>query len=263
VPLATDADGLVRERTSTEPMGGTTIGGDGTAAGAVHAALHVAAALVRRERTGEGCYLDAAGSDGVVAQGWIGSTYALNSERITDRTGLRRPGDTERTSAKYNFYAAADGRYVLFCAIEHKFWKRFCEAVGRPDLLGEEGGDAPVDFAHRDEPLRRQLQAVFATRTQADWVAFAGEHRLPLGPAHQRVAEVHDDPQIAARQIIVDGEHPVAGAFTYVGEPVIVDGRPYRLRRPAPGLGEHTDEVLGELGRSAADVAALRQAGVI
>ena len=55
----------------------------------------------------------------------------LNSDRITDRTGLRRPGDTERTSAKYNFYETADDRYVLFCAIEHKFWKRFCEAVER------------------------------------------------------------------------------------------------------------------------------------
>ena len=124
-------------------------------------------------------------------------------------------------------------------------------------------GGSPVDFAHRDEPLRRQLQAIFSTRTQAEWVGFARDHRLPLGPAHQRVAELRDDPQIAARQIIVEGEHPAAGSFTYVGEPVIVDGEPYQLRRPAPALGEHTDELLGELGRSAADIAALRDDGVI
>ena len=264
VPLSTGDDGLVHERRSTEPMGGTTIGGDGTAAGAVHAALHVVAALVRRAETGQGCYLDAAGADGVLAQGWIGATYALNSDRITDRTGLRQPGDTERTSAKYNFYETADDRYVLFCAIEHKFWKRFCEAVERTDLIGgDEVGGSPVDFAHHDEPLRRQLQAIFSTRTQAEWVGFARDHRLPLGPAHQRVAELRDDPQIAARQIIVEGEHPRAGSFTYVGEPVIVDGGPYQLRRPAPALGEHTDELLGELGRSAADIAALRDDGVI
>ena len=55
----------------------------------------------------------------------------------------------------------------------------------------------------------------------------------------------------------------MAGAFTYVGEPVIVDGEPYRVRRPAPGLGEHTEEILTELGRSATDIAALRAAGVI
>ena len=188
----------------------------------------------------------------------------MNNDRITDRTGLRQPGDVERTSAKYNFYETSDRRYVLFCAIEHKFWQRFCESVDRPDLIGSSDlGDSPVDFAHRDEPLRRELQAIFSTRSQAEWVAFARDNRLPLGPAHQRVAELRDDPQIAVRQIVVEGEHPTAGAFTYVGEPVIVDGTPYRVRRPAPSLGEHTDELLGELGRSAEDIAALRAEGVI
>jgi crotonobetainyl-CoA:carnitine CoA-transferase CaiB-like acyl-CoA transferase len=263
VPLAISADGLVRERASTEPMGGTTIGGDGTAAGAVHAAMKIVAALVRRARTGEGCYLDAAGSDGVVAQGWIAAVYGLNEDRLTDRRGLRARGDTERTAAKYNFYATADDRFVLFCAIEPKFWARFCEGVGRPDLIGEQATAGPVDFGHRDEPLRRELQGIFASRTQDEWVTFAREHRLPLGPAHQTAADLRTDPQIGVRQILVEGEHPVAGAFTYVGEPVIVDGEPYRVGRPAPALGEHTDELLRELGRDDAQIAALREAGVV
>jgi crotonobetainyl-CoA:carnitine CoA-transferase CaiB-like acyl-CoA transferase len=244
-------------------MGGTTIGGDGTAAGAVHAAMKVAAALVRRQRTGQGCFLDAAGADGVVAQGWIAAVYGLNEDRLADRRGLREKGDTERTAARYNFYATADDRFVLFCAIEPKFWARFCEGVGRTDLIGEQATEGPVDFGHRDEALRRELQAIFATRTQAEWVAFARDHRLPLGPAHQTAADLRTDPQIAARQIVVDGEHPLAGHFTYVGEPVIVDREPYRVRRPAPLLGEHTDEVLRELGRSDADIVALRAAGVV
>ncbi len=66
-----------------------------------------------------------------------------------------------------------------------------------------------------------------------------------------------------ARTIIVDDEHPVAGPFTYVGSPVIVDGEPFAVRRPAPGLGEHTDEVLAELGIDADTIARLRSAGVI
>ncbi|HWC69437.1 MAG TPA: CaiB/BaiF CoA-transferase family protein [Acidimicrobiales bacterium] len=263
VPLAVSDDGLVRERPSTEPMGGTTIGGDGTAAGAVHAALRIAAALVRRERTGGGAYLDAAGADGVVAQGWIAAIYGLNEHRLTDRRGLRERGDTERTAAKYNFYATADDRFVLFCAIEPKFWTRFCEGVGRPDLVGELSTAGPVDFGHRDEPLRRELQAIFATRTQEEWVTFARDHRLPLGPAHQTAADLRGDPQLVERQIVVEGEHPTAGPFTYVGEAVIVDGGVYDVRRPAPALGEHTDEVLRELGRSDAEIAALRAAGVI
>ncbi len=263
VPLALGSDGLVRERPSTEPMGGTTIGGDGTAAGAVHAAMKVVAALVRRQRTGRGCYLDAAGADGVVAQGWIAATYGLNEDRLTDRRGLRARGDTERSAAKYNFYAAADGRFVLFCAIEPKFWERFCEGVGRADMIGEQQTAGPVDFGHHDEVLRRELQAIFATRTQAEWVEFAREHRLPLGPAHQTTADLRADPQLASRQIIVEGEHPEAGRFTYVGEPVIVDDEPYRVRRPAPARGPHTHEVLRELGRTDDEIARLRGAGVI
>ena len=266
VPLETGGDGLVREQASTEPMKGTTIGGDGTAAGAVHAALHVVAALVRRAGTGQGCYLDAAGSDGVVAQGWIGATYALNNDRITDRTGLRQPGDVEaeRAPSTTSTRPPTDGT-CCSAPSSTSSGSGSGESVDRPDLIGgNDVGDSPVDFAHRDEPLRRELQAIFSM-AQSGRVGrnFAGTTVLPLGPAHQRVAELRDDPQISARQIIVEGEHPAAGAFTYVGEPVIVDGTPYRLRRPAPSLGEHTDELLGELGRTAEDIASLRAKGVI
>jgi crotonobetainyl-CoA:carnitine CoA-transferase CaiB-like acyl-CoA transferase len=263
VPLGMDGDGLVRERRSTEPMGGTTIGGDGTAAGAVHAAMKVVAALVRRNRTGAGCYLDAAGSDGVIAQGWIAAIYGLNDDRMTDRRGLRARGDTERSAARYNFYATADDRFVLFCAIEPKFWQRFCDGVGRTDLVGEPQTAGPVDFAHHDEALRRELQTIFATRSQTEWIAFARDHRLPLGPAHQTAADLRADAQLASRQIIVDGEHPQAGSFTYVGEPVIVDGEAFRIRRPAPLLGEHTDELLRELGRTDDEIARLRGDGIV
>lgn len=263
VPLATGDDGFVHDRPATEPMSGTGIGGDGTAAGAVHAALRVAAALWRRDRTGQGAYLDAAGSDGVIAQGWIAAVYGLNGNRLTDTTGLRPAGQAERTSAKYQFYEAADGRYVLFCCIEPKFWRGFCAAVDRPDLLGPDGPGAPVEFAHGDEELRRELQAIFATRPQQAWVELALEHRLPIGPAHQGAAELRDDPQLAARQILVEGEHPIAGPFTYVGEPVVVDGAPYAVRRPAPTLGEHTDELLAELGHDADAIAALHRDGVV
>jgi crotonobetainyl-CoA:carnitine CoA-transferase CaiB-like acyl-CoA transferase len=262
VPLALGEDGLVHESRTTEPMSGTTAGGDGTAAGAVHAALRVAGALVRRARTGQGAFLDAAGADAVIAQAWIGATYALNQERITDSSGLRPQGDTERTSAKYQYYVTSDDRYVLFCAIEHRFWTRFCEAVERPDLVGE-ATSGPVDFAHRDEALRRELQSIFRTRSQREWVVFARDNHLPIGPAHQRVTELLTDPQIAARQILVDGEHPLAGPFSYVGEPVIVDGAHYRVRRPAPLLGEHTDEILREIGRTDVEIAELRRLGVV
>ena len=262
VPVRMHDDGFVRVTPSTEPMGGTANGGEGTSVGATHAALHVVAALLRRQRTGQGCYLDASAAEAVIASAWIGTVYGLNDHRLTDRRGLRAKDEEPNSGAKYQYYATSDGRFVLFCAIEHKFWNRFCEVVGRNDLAAPATDAGPVDFA-RDAELRRKLQEIFRTRTQAEWVQLAIENDIPLGPAHQGVGSLPADPQIAARGILVEGEHPDAGPFTYVGEPVIVDGQPYRVRRAAPALGEHTDEVLTELGYSPDRIGKLRATGVV
>ena len=264
VTVAIDDDGFVRQRPNDELMYGTSGGGDGTTAAAVHAALRTVAALVRRDRTGEGALLDTAGADAVIAQGWIGAVYGWNEARLTDRVGLRPPGTPAFNSARYQYYATSDARFVLFCAIEPKFWKRFCNAIGRPELAGNAAaGGAPVEFAHGDDALRRELQKVFATRTQREWIDVAIEHDVPIGPAHQGVAALLGDDHLRARNILVEGEHPVAGPFTYVGSPVIVDGEQFEVQRPAPDLGQHTEEVLAEIGIEVDEIARLRAAGIV
>jgi crotonobetainyl-CoA:carnitine CoA-transferase CaiB-like acyl-CoA transferase len=263
VPVRMDDHGLVRRYDADEPMGGTRTGGDGVSAGGIHAAFHIAAALVRRSFTGKGCYLDAAGADGVVAGGWMAAIYALNDHHIVDRRNLREPGTPQFNGPKYQWYETSDGAFVLFCCIEHSFWSKFCTVVGRPDLVGDQPGDAPVDFSHGDLALRRELQETFRTRTQAEWVALAAEEHLPIGPSLQGAQSLRDDPHLAGRTILVDDEHPVAGPFTYVGEPVVVDGEQYSVRRPAPELGEHTDEILRDLGYDAERIQGLRRTGVV
>jgi crotonobetainyl-CoA:carnitine CoA-transferase CaiB-like acyl-CoA transferase len=225
--------------------------------------LHVAAALVRRARTGTGAYLDAAGSDGVIATGWMAAVYGLNDSRIADRRNLREPGQPPHSGPKYQWYETADGRFVLFCAIEPRFWERFCDLVGAAQLKQRGADDAPVDFSHHDQDLRRELTAIFKTRTQHEWVALAIAEHLPIGPSLQGAEALRSDPHVRARAIIHEGRHPAAGEFTYVGAPVIVDHEPFEVRRPAPALGEHTDEILTELGYDQDRIAGLRAAELI
>lgn len=221
-------------------------------------AYMVAAALHHRTRTGEGCSIDVSASDAVIASAWIGAVYGMNWERMTDISSL----PSFAAQAKYQFYETQDGKFVLFCGIEHKFWDNLCRAVAREDLLDSKNTNAPVDFA-ADDDLRRELAAIFRTKTQAEWVKVAVEHDIAMGPAYNSVAEVAEDPHTSQRGIFHHGSHPDAGAFTYIGQPAIVTGQPYSVHRHAPALGEHTREVLAGAGLSEEELDRLAEQGVI
>jgi crotonobetainyl-CoA:carnitine CoA-transferase CaiB-like acyl-CoA transferase len=259
-------DGLVQPYRGPQPFNGIASGGEGTAAGATFAALHVAAALVQRERTGEGCYIDVAASEAVISSAWIAATYLLNDDKIADRRSLPAPVDPNgTTSAKYQFYRTSDNRYVLFCCIEPTFWRNFCKVAGREDLIDQQES-GPVDFAVTSEPdqtLRREIQKIIETRTQAEWIKLAAAHDMAIGPALQQ-DELRGDPQLATRGAFIDAVHPTAGPFTHVTLPALVNGeRSTQIRYHAPALGEQTDAILAEAGLSEDEIAALRDAGVI
>jgi crotonobetainyl-CoA:carnitine CoA-transferase CaiB-like acyl-CoA transferase len=221
---------------------------------AIQAAFTIAAAIVRRERTGEGAHIDMSGADAVVVSGWRGLCQYLNDDRITNRQGVI-PEREESDSAKYQQYETSDRKFVLFCCIEHKFWNRFCTLVGRDDLQSDEDVNQPVDFAYGNDSLRQTLQDIFRTRTLRDWVQFASDQSLPIGPNYARAADLLEDEHLTARGVFVEDVHPVAGPVTYTGQAGILVGEsPYRLRRAAPAFGEHTEEIMTELGYDASEV---------
>jgi crotonobetainyl-CoA:carnitine CoA-transferase CaiB-like acyl-CoA transferase len=256
-PVVRGADGFMHP-VPAAGFGGTERGGEATTAAAVHAALHIAAALFARERSGVGCHIDVAGSDAVIAQALTSVIYALNDSRLTDRSSLPTIDGGVWKGAKYQFYETRDAKMVMLAAIEDRFWSGFCAAIERPDLLTpEHSSSGGVDFGADESSLRDELITIFAGRDQQEWLDLAVAHRLPLGPAPTTLEQMATDPHIRARSIIVDGVHPDAGPFTYVGSPAIVDGAGFEVRRPAPALGEHTGEVLTELGYTAQELESL------
>jgi crotonobetainyl-CoA:carnitine CoA-transferase CaiB-like acyl-CoA transferase len=240
-------------------------GSGGVVIGPLFAAFGVAAGLARAARTGEGCYLDVSCADAVLAAKWLAALPALNPEKV-DPAGPSggaggRAGGGAGASAKYQHYQTKDGKFILFCGIEPKFWDHFCRAVERDDLLGDHRRDLVVDFGGGDDDLRLELQRIFHAKSLTEWMQVAVDHDIAMGPA-VRFHEIQDDPHLIARGMVVIEHHPVFGDFLTLGNPVVVPGETFTVRS-APAQGEHTDEILAELGYDDATRDELRSAGVI
>jgi crotonobetainyl-CoA:carnitine CoA-transferase CaiB-like acyl-CoA transferase len=228
-----------------------TRAGPSVSTGALHAALHIVAGVVAAQRTGEGCYIDVSAAEATIATIFPTVPYDLNWERLTDMVGLPT-GNVTATgpdgAARHQYYEAKDHKFVLLCAIETKFWNRFCEAVDRPDLADRRDDLPLIEWGSQDVHCWRELTELFRSRTAGQWIELAAERQLPIGPVYERPRELRNDPHLAAREIFHDAEHPDAGPFTYVASPAVIRDQPFEVGRPAPRLGQHTDEILEELG---------------
>ncbi|HEY3060867.1 MAG TPA: CaiB/BaiF CoA-transferase family protein [Chloroflexota bacterium] len=212
-------------------LGGGTLG-----------AVAILAAIVARQATGRGQFVDVSLYGAAVS--WLPAL--LGPLFATDRAPA--PGEPTLVGglAQYDVYRTADGEYVTLGALEPKFLIAFLDAVGRPEL-------ADVRDAAR---LRTELQAVFAQRTRAQWTADLADVDTCFAPVNT-LAEAICDPQAAAL-----GLFPTLDGLPQIGVPMYFSETPSQLRRRPPRLGEHTAEVLAELGLNAAEVDALVAQGV-
>jgi crotonobetainyl-CoA:carnitine CoA-transferase CaiB-like acyl-CoA transferase len=220
--------------------------------GALMAAFGILAALRERDRSGEGQLVDISMTDGTLS--WLVMVAArfLAEGVVPRRGGLELGG----ALACYRPYRCADG-WITIGALEPKFWAAFCHGVGREDLVAGQF-DPPGSDTHR------AVEAVVAARTRAEWAAFAAEHDCCLEPVLD-LDQVLASDHAAARGMVVELDQPGAAApVRQLGVPVKLSRTPGEPgRRPGPALGEHTEEVLLELGYGSEEIRALFEAGAV
>jgi alpha-methylacyl-CoA racemase len=197
--------------------------------GAWSAVTSILAALLERHRTGEGRHIDAALLDAGVHANVVGWALEADGKKAV---GQRLP----LTGALpcYNLYETADGRLLALAALEPHFWRRFCLAAGREDLIRRQYS--------RSRRVRREVEELIRGRTLAEWMDLAGRADVPAEPVLS-AAEARVHPQVAARALLDGGADQPRLAF-----PARLDGERPRSADRVPGLGEQTKALLAELG---------------
>jgi formyl-CoA transferase/CoA:oxalate CoA-transferase len=242
-----------------EPDGGPVLCGAPVidTIGALMAGQGVLTALLHRERTGVGQRVDVSLLGGVLLAHAVRlAVYFATGEEP------ERVGSGHAYLAPFQAYRAADGGWIYVAVWIERLWPPFCAAVERPDLLDDPRFRTNQDRCRNRRALNAVLEPLFATRSVADWMACLEAHDVLCAPVN-RYPDLLHDPQIAASGMLVEEVHPRGGPFRTLDTPVRLHRTPGGIRTSAPALGEHSDQVLGEAGLEAGDIARLRGLGVV
>ncbi|MBA1275029.1 CaiB/BaiF CoA transferase family protein [Stutzerimonas azotifigens] len=223
----------------------------------LYATVAVLAALNHREQSGIGQHIDMALLDVQVA---CLANQAMNY--LTTGVAPRRLGNAHPNIVPYQDFPTADGDLILTIGNDGQF-RKFCEVAGKPEWAEDPRfatNKARVAYRAELVPMIRQV-TVF--RTTAEWVSVLEQAGVPCGPIND-LAQVFADPQVLARGLRVEVEHPLAGTVPQVASPIRLSETPVSYRQAPPLLGEHTEGVLQRLlGLDVAAIGALRDGGVV
>jgi formyl-CoA transferase len=222
----------------------------------LYLAVGILIALHKRHRTGRGQWVQTS-----LLEAMIGMMDFQAARWTIARDVPGQEGNHHPTETPMGCFPTADG-HVNIAAYGGRLWETFCRVAGLQDLLADERfatrAARSVNRAALNEIIARQL----TTRSTADWIEELNEAGVPAGPVYT-VDEVFADQQTRHLDLVQPVEHPVLGELNLIRSPVSLSSVPRTIRRASPEAGEHTDEVLAGLGRSANEIAALHREGVV
>jgi alpha-methylacyl-CoA racemase len=231
------------------------------AGAALYGALGISVALVARNKTGKGQYVDIAYMDGAISlMTWFNCSYFL------DGSMLKR-GESWLHGAYpyYGVYETKDGKYISIGCLEPHFWDNLCRLLGREEYI-------PNRFAlehtfHKPEgekwdEIHSSLKKIFLARTRDEWFELLIRNDVPAGKVYAP-DEVFSDPQVLHRRMVIEVEHPTLGKIKQIGIAPRLSDTPGKVRSLSPLPGEHTDEILLGLGYKQQEIKNLRREGVV
>ncbi|MGH7392860.1 MAG: CaiB/BaiF CoA transferase family protein [Candidatus Rokuibacteriota bacterium] len=214
------------------------------------AAQAVLAALFVRERTGRGQRVETSLLHGAMA---------LNSGAMIDYPG--KP-TLARDNPTYRLYQAGDGQWLFLACGNQSFWVKLCKAMEIPQLADDPRFGSWLLRLDNREELLPILEAKFRGKPRDEWLAVLAAHDIPAGRV-QPLAEFLSDPAVRHHDMMREYDHAEAGRLRVMGQPLVFEETPTQDPGPPPTLGEHTDEILGELGYDQAAIADLRARNVV
>jgi crotonobetainyl-CoA:carnitine CoA-transferase CaiB-like acyl-CoA transferase len=232
------------------------------AGASMHGVVGILLALMARQRTGRGQYVDVSYLDTTLSL--LAATPLLRDYFFNGSTCGRGEGALGGSYPYYTTYETADKRLLSVGCTEPWLWENFCQAIGREDLKRFAlQPDHHTRLADHDAlQAKQEVQKILRQKTRDAWFEYFKDKNVCVGPVYA-VEEMFQDPQVQARHMVVDVKDPRYGTVRQAGIAIKLSETPGQLRRLGPFTGEHTDEVLQSLGYDAGQCQALRQAGTV
>ena len=220
------------------------------ASGSNHAVIGILAAVIHRQATGEGQYVDVSMTDGAVAfNALFAAAYLVDGTETCCEKGVLNGGSL------YDFYEAKDGKFLSFGGLEPQFFAAFCETIGRPDLIA--GGVVPTDLPR----VKEEIRGIMKTKTREEWIALFAKVDACVEPVLS-LGEALNDEQVKARGMVVEVGLPGGGSVRQPGHPIRYSATPPEYGEAGVASGIHTREVLRGIGFADAEIDEFEKTGL-